>query len=137
MEANLKRIEAFIKKHHVMSLATSSDDEISVCNLFYAYKNSSFVVASSYDTTHIKHILKNKKVAGSIVLETKIVGKIEGLQFVGEADVLRDETLEKAYFKAFAYAIALKPTLWKIRVDSFRLTDNKLGFGKKIIWKRV
>lgn len=137
MHQNLKKIEAFIKKHHVMSLATSSDDEISVCNLFYAYKDECFVVASSYDTTHTKHILKNKKVAGSIVLETKIVGKIEGLQFVGECEKLEDEALRSSYFKTFSYALLMNPTLWKIRVDSFKLTDNKLGFGKKVIWKRA
>ena len=43
--------------------------------------------------------------------------------------------LKKLYFKAFPYAIAMNPALWQIKIDYFKMTDNKLGFGKKIIWQ--
>lgn len=135
---SLKKIESFLDEHHVLSLATSYKNELSVCSLFYAYeKNSStFVVASSEDTTHIQHILKNKQVAGSVVLETKKVGKIQGLQFRGEFEVLEDNDLKKLYFKSFPYALTMNPKLWKIKVNYFKFTDNTLGFGKKFIWER-
>jgi uncharacterized protein YhbP (UPF0306 family) len=29
----------------------------------------------------------------------------------------------------------MNPKLWQIKVEHFKLTDNTLGFGKKIIWK--
>ena len=63
MKNDLDKINNFINKHHVMSLSTSADSELSVCNLFYAFdvKEVSFVVASSDDTTHIQNILKNPK----------------------------------------------------------------------------
>ena len=48
---------------------------------------------------------------------------------------LKDDSLKKNYFKAFPYALAMNPKLWQIRVDFFKLTDNTLGFGKKIIWQ--
>lgn len=136
MDSSLVKIGSFIQKHHVMSLATSLDDEISVCSLFYAYEpnTKTFVVASSNDTTHIQHILKNPKIAGNIVLETKIVGKIQGVQFRGFFSKLEDEKLKKLYFKSFPHAIIMKPDLWKIEVDYFKMTDNTLGFGKKLIW---
>ncbi|MCW8837730.1 MAG: pyridoxamine 5'-phosphate oxidase family protein [Thiovulaceae bacterium] len=135
---SLEKIESFIDEHHVLSLATSFGDELSVCNLFYAYKKKSptFIVASSEDTTHIQHILKNKQVAGSVVLETKTVGKIQGLQFRGEFEALEDSELEKLYFKTFSYAIAMSPKLWQIKVNYFKFTDNRLGFGKKLFWER-
>ena len=135
---SLEKIEAFLSEHHVLSLATSNVDELSVCNLFYAYdeKKSIFVVASSDDTTHINHIQKNSNVAGSVVLETKTVGKIQGLQFRGEFSILQNDSLKKLYFKTFPYALAMNPKLWQIKVDYFKLTDNRLGFGKKFIWKR-
>jgi len=28
----------------------------------------------------------------------------------------------------------MNPQLWKVKVESFKFTDNRLGFGKKIIW---
>jgi uncharacterized protein YhbP (UPF0306 family) len=135
---SLEKIEHFIKQHHVLSLATTFEGELSVCNLFYAYDKEEvcFVVASSDETTHIRHIQKNKNIAGSIVLETKSVGKIQGLQFRGEFSLLDDKRLKKLYFKTFPYALAMNPKLWKIKLDYFKLTDNNLGFGKKLIWER-
>ena len=137
MDKNLKKIESFIKKHHVMSLATSTSDEIGVCSLFYAYvsKKISFIVASSDDTKHIHHIKHNKKIAGNILLETKTIGKIQGVQFLGIFEPLDDKELKKLYFQAFPYALLMKPKLWQIKVKYFKMTDNQLGFGKKIIWE--
>lgn len=139
MKANLKKIQTFLDLHHVLSLATTDGENLSVCNLFYVYdKNSfSFIVASSEDTTHIQNILKQNMVAGSVVLETKTIGKIQGLQFSGEFLDLDDAKMKKLYFKEFPYALVMNPNLWQIRINDFKLTDNRLGFGKKIIWKRV
>lgn len=138
MQTSLKKIENFLDAHHVLSLATSSGDELSVCNLFYAYDkySTSFIVASSDDTTHIQNILKNNKIAGSIVLETKTIGKIQGLQFRGEFSQLEDTNLSKLYFKEFPTSIVMKPRLWQIKIAWFKMTDNTLGFGKKLIWEK-
>nr|WP_275755549.1 hypothetical protein [Sulfurimonas sp. SAG-AH-194-C21] len=132
---DLESIEDFIKRHHVMSLATSIPYEISVCSLFFSYdkKTKSFIVASSDETLHIKHILQNKNIAGNILLETKNVAEIQGLQFRGEFSPLEDKDLEKHYFQDFPYAKEMSPKLWQIKVKHFKLTDNTLGFGKKIL----
>jgi len=139
MDTKLQKITDFIKRHHVMSLATSDGDELSVCSLFYAYdeKCRCFVVASSEDTTHIRHIKQRSSVAGNILLETDEVAKIEGLQFRGVFKALEDKELKSLYFKTFPYALALRPKLWEIKIEYFKLTDNRLGFGKKIIWQDV
>ncbi len=135
MDKDFKRIVDFLDEHHVLSLATNGDDGVSVCNLFYAFDKDthSFVVASSEDTLHVKHTLQNYNIAGSVVLETKTVGKIQGLQFRGEFLHVEDEGLKKFYFKTFPYALAMSPKLWQIKVNYFKLTDNRLGFGKKVI----
>ncbi|MEA3370633.1 MAG: pyridoxamine 5'-phosphate oxidase family protein [Campylobacterota bacterium] len=137
MQEDLEKIATFLSEHHVMSLATSSDEELSVCSLFYTYSKSakSFIVASSDDTRHIEHIKTNADIAGNILLETQSVGKIQGVQFRGKFIALEDEALRKLYFKAFPYARALSPKLWEIKVNYFKMTDNRLGFGKKIIWQ--
>ena len=56
MKSDLDKIDSFLAKHHLMSLATAGEDELSVCSLFYVFDKEklSFVVASSDDTTHIQ-----------------------------------------------------------------------------------
>ncbi len=139
MKKDLEKITAFIAKHHVMSLATTYSQELSVCSLFYAYDEErfSFIVASSEDTLHVKHILQNPKIAGNILLETQEVGKIEGLQFQGEMQAVQENSLKKLYYKRFPYSLAMMPKFWQIKVSFFKLTDNRLGFGKKIIYEPV
>ena len=136
MDSSFRKIVTFIKNHHVLSLATHYEDELSVCTLFYVFNEEKniFIVASSKETTHIKHILKNPQIAGNILLETKTVGEIKGLQLRGKCSELKEKLLKLEYFKTFPYALALNPTLWKIEVEHFKLTDNTLGFGKKILW---
>ena len=137
MSKDLEKIVKFLDNHHVMTLATSTVDEVSACSLFYAFERDelSFIVASSDDTLHIKHIKQNPKIAGNILLETQTVGKIQGVQFRGAISEIKDDKLKKVYFKRFPYALALLPKLWQIKVTYFKMTDNRLGFGKKIIFE--
>ena len=137
MGSDLEKIALFLNEHHVMSLATTDFEDLSVCSLFYVYskEKNSFVVASSDDTTHIEHIKLNAAVSGNILLETTTVGKIQGVQFKAVFTPLQDVELKKLYFKTFPYAVALLPKLWQIEVNYFKMTDNRLGFGNKIIWQ--
>lgn len=121
-----------------MTLATSRNNQPQTCNLFYAYNPEEvcFIVASDSKTEHIQNILINPDVAGTIVLETKKVGKIEGLQFKAKMVKIDNNDAKNVYFTAFPYVRVLSPTLWKIVPSSMRLTDNRLGFGKKLTWTR-
>jgi len=138
MSKELEKINSFLEEHHVMSLATTHADEMSVCSLVYTLhlETTSFIVASSEDTTDIQHIKHNQNVAGNILLETKNIGKIEGVQFRGTFSALQEERLKALYFQKFPHARIMNPKLWQIQVNSFKMTDNTLGFGKKIIWKK-
>ena len=137
MKDDLEKIATFLYKHHVLSLATTDENQLSVCSLFYVYspQENTFIVASSDDTLHIKNIKHNNKIAGNIVLETKTIEKIQGVQFRGVFEELTDSSLASLYFKKFKYAQIMKPNLWTIKVSYFKMTDNTLGFGKKLIWK--
>jgi len=134
-----KRIIDFIEKHHVLTLATSYNNSPYCANCFYAYSKieNKFIFSTDLETKHAKDALGNNKIAGSIVLETRIPGKIRGLQFCGEMYIPADKELEdslKKYYSAFPYARLMKPFIWNIKPTFFKLTDNRLGFGKKIIW---
>ncbi len=130
--------EAFIAQHHILTLATCNDNFPQCATLFYAYDamQKAFIVASDEKTEHIQNLLHNPNVAGTIALETKTVGKIQGIQFKGIMQ--RSDASEDAacYFSAFPYARVMQPTLWKITLESMKLTDNRLGFGNKKHWKR-
>jgi len=132
----IEKIEHFIGEHHLLSLATMGE-RLWCCSMFYAYdsQSESFIVASDETTEHMKNVAQNLHVAGTVALETKTVGKIQGIQFTGVMERCYDD-LENLYFKAFPYARIMNPTLWIIRLDEVKMTDNTLGFGKKVIWKR-
>ena len=135
-----KRIAEFIGAHHVLTLATCAGDAPHCCNLFYAYlpQRNVFAVTSSDGTLHVAHLRKNPKIAASIVLETRTIGKVQGLQVRGtmtESSAEEKPDIRKAYLARFPYAAVMDLDLWVIRPDYMKLTDNRLGFGKKIIWE--
>ena len=136
-----KKAIDFINEHHVLTLATCVDSTPYCSNMFYVYSEDEniFVFASDRETRHIKEALINRTVAGSIALETEIIGKIQGLQFCGQMKELSGKLKLKAkilYLKRFPYAVLSGTPLWGIEPDYFKLTDNRLGFGKKIIMSK-
>ena len=132
-----ERFIKFIKKHHVLTLATVNDEGMPyVANCFYAYdaKRNLFVFTSDLTTRHGAEMSANENVALSIVLETRIVGRVQGLQVVGKAERGDDEA-RKSYIKRFPYAAAADLNIWMVAPTLMKLTDNTLGFGKKLIWQ--
>jgi uncharacterized protein len=135
-----KRITDFIREHHVLTLATS-DINIPWCaHCFYAYLEDEnlLIFTSDEETRHVKEVRKNPEVAGSIVLETKTIGKIQGIQFRGIMEKPKGTLLKKsraAYLKRFPYAVLMQTSLWIIQLKYIKMTDNRLGFGKKRIWQ--
>ena len=136
------RIRSFINDHHVLGLATSVDNIPYCATAFYAFVEefNVFVINSSDDTKHISNVLKNNRVSGTIALETKIIGKIQGIQFCGKMVRIEEfdhqVTARKAYYRRFPYAAFSEPQLWVIEIDFVKMTDNRLGFGKKLIWNK-
>lgn len=136
------RIANFLKKHHVFTLATVSGERSWCCTCFYAYRpdDASFVFTSDRNTRHAKEALCQPRVSGSVVLETSVIGKIQGIQLEGILSLPEGEELEKcrvAYLKRFPFAVLMETTLWRLELHTLKMTDNQLGFGKKILWNRV
>ena len=134
-----KRIIEFIKRHHLLTLATSKDNTPYCCNVFYVYneKNNSLIFSSEIKTKHATDFIDNPNVAASIALETKDVEKIQGVQILGKIVEPKGEEIDNAtkqYLKEFPYAKKIKLYLWEMKLTFIKMTHNKLGFGKKIIW---
>lgn len=142
MEKPDKKIIEFLKKHHVLTLATCVDHQPWCANCFYAFleEEAAFVFTSGNETRHIREVFTNNKVAGTVVLETSIVNKVQGVQFTGRLETPSGEMAEKtrnAYLKRFPFAVLMDTTLWILYADQLKMTDNRLGFGKKLIWDRL
>lgn len=135
-----KRIVNFVQKHHVLTLATCSEEKPWCANCFYVYlqDENCFVFTSDDNTKHIRDSEQNPNVGGSVVLETEAVGKIQGIQFSGTMERPSKELkvkVKKAYLNRFPYAVLMKTSLWVLYPNYIKMTDNRLGFGKKLIWQ--
>ena len=142
MDLPEQRIVDFIGEHHILTLAVVKDHVPYCATCYYAYlpAQNLFVFSSGHETRHIRDVVEggNFTVAGAIALETKIVGKIRGIQMNGMIRELEGDELKKAraaYLKRFPIA-RLMPnlTLWMLAPDFIKMTDNRLGFGKKLVW---
>ncbi len=136
-----KRIVEFIRKHHVLTLATTSGGLPWCAHCFYTYmeENNWLVFTSGDQTRHIGDVEKNPEVAVGIVLETSVVGKVQGLQLRGRMrrPIGEEEGRVKfAYLKRFPFAALMDTSLWIVEPCYMKMTDNRLGFGKKLIWEK-
>lgn len=136
-----KRIIEFINKHHVLTLSTSRNNIPYSANCFYVYfeDENMLVFTTDHKTKHAQDAVENQMVSGSIVLETNVVGKIQGVQFQGKMYEPEEELLKKVkakYLKRFPVAMLMKTNLWVVELSFLKFTDNRLGFGKKLIWEK-
>jgi uncharacterized protein YhbP (UPF0306 family) len=135
-----KRIVDFISQHHVLTLATCVENNPWCANCFYVWleDENCFVFTTDNTTKHAQDAIQNQNVAGSVVLETSVVGKIRGIQFRGTMQIPENELASKArfaYLKKFPFAVLMDTKLWIVKVNYIKMTDNRLGFGKKLIWE--
>jgi uncharacterized protein YhbP (UPF0306 family) len=133
------RVIKFFRKHHVLTIATTVENEPWCANCFYVYleEENTLVFTTDTDTRHGREFVKNPLVAGSVVLETMIIGKIRGIQFQGMISEPEGELISKAkwaYLKKFPPAALMDTHLWVVKLTHIKMTDNRLGFGKKLIW---
>lgn len=129
----------FLARHHVLTLATTDHDGMAWCsNAFYAFdaERGQLIFSSEGETAHVAHMAADNRVAVSVVLETRIVGRVQGCQIRGKA-AEADDKARRRYLRRFPYAAAMTGMkVWAVEMDYAKLTDNTLGFGKKLVWQR-
>ena len=135
-----RRIVKFLKKHHVLTIATSVDNKPWCASCFYVFleKENALVFTSDLTTRHGREFLMNTLVAGTVALETMITGMIRGVQFEGtvaETGPDLEDITRNAYLKKFPVAMLMETHLWILRLTHIKYTDIWLGFGNKLIWK--
>lgn len=136
------RIAGFLKEHHVVTLSVYDGSDIWSWHAFYAYleEENLMVVTSEDKTRHVQmlHSGGTGLVAGGVALETETIGLIRGVQLKGVMEQIDGSLINKyrlSYLRRFPYAILKGGDLWVIRFNELKFTDNRLGFGKKLLWK--
>lgn len=102
METIRKHIEGYLHEARLMQVATARDNQPWACSVYFAYDDKLNLYWISKQTRrHSQEILKNNKVAGTIVLSHTPGDKVHGLQFQGTAQELNEkkdaETAMKYY----------------------------------------
>ncbi len=134
-------IVSFLKKNKNLTFATSVDDKPYCAHCFYAFdkERKLLVFMSDKETNHIKEAKKNKYVAGTVAPDKLVVAKIQGIQFRGNFIQPGSENIEhfkKTYYTKYPFARAMPGDFWGVELTFIKMTDNTLGFGKKIEWKK-
>lgn len=94
---------------------------------------------SEDQTRHVREVIANPVVAGGIVLETSVVNKVQGVQFTGMMRRPAEEEkgkVTRAYLARFPFAVLMNAHLWIVDLETIKMTDNRLGFGKKMNWEK-
>lgn len=134
-------MRSLLRRHHLLTVATVSESGPWCASCFYAWdeETNSLIITTDPATRHGREFAADARVAGTIALETKRVGRIRGIQFTGVVSSPSDNILaeaKKRYLLRFPYAALTTLHLWVITVTHLKLTDNRLGFGTKIMWER-
>lgn len=135
------RIIDFLSNNHLLSLATSKENIPHACNCYYVYDQTQQVLIFSSDpkTTHANHFLDNPNVSASISKDNIDYKKIQGIQLTGVVHSIQKDLdrYTEVYSNKFPFAKNMPLSLWFLEIISVKMTDNNLGFGNKINWKKA
>lgn len=137
----LDAISRWLNKQHVLSYCVGGNDDLWCANAFYYYdaEKVAFYLLSEAHTRHGELIGKGSSVAGTVNGQPKTVALIRGVQFRGQIKMLEETQaadIRNLYCKRFPVARVMKAPVWEISLDELKMTDNTLGFGKKLHWLR-
>jgi uncharacterized protein len=135
------RISSFLLSQTNFTLAVSENNKPYCANCFYAYdlESNRLIFKSKLETTHIVKALKNNCVAGTITPDLLDKTRIQGIQFEGVFFQVSGEKPDKAksiYYKKYPFALTISGELWVIELGAIKFTDNIMGFGKNINWRK-
>ena len=135
------RIIDFLSNNHLLSLATSKENIPHACNCYYVYDQTQQVLIFSSDskTKHANHFLDNPNVSATISKDNIDYKKIQGIQLTGFVHSIQKDLdrYTEVYSNKFPFAKNMPLSLWFLEIISVKMTDNNLGFGNKINWKKA
>lgn len=140
-EQSLAAICSYLKRQHVLTLCVGDAASLWCASCFYVFDPTSmaFFLMSGIETRHGELMQRFPQVAGTVAGQPKQVARIIGIQFSGDILLLSGEAEQAArarYLRRFPVARAMVAPIWQLRLRQLKMTDNRLGFGKKLNWYR-
>lgn len=132
-----ERITDFIAAQKVATICCVDEDNLPYCfSCFFAFDEERDMIyfKTSADTKHASLLAQKNAVAGTIQLDKLNPLAIKGLQFNGHVVNDDNEHAAAVYHRKYPFALAMKGDVWMIKLTYIKMTDNTLGFGKKITW---
>lgn len=136
-----EHISQFIKKQTCASICCVTKCNPYCFSSFYSFNEEEGLLyfKSSADTNHINYLKVNPEVAGTVLPDKLQTLVVKGIQFRGillaQEDALANYAA-KHYYSKYPLALAIPGEIWTIKIDSIKMTDSSIGFGKKITWDR-
>ncbi|WP_279029437.1 YhbP family protein [Gibbsiella quercinecans] len=141
MSEDLSLIARFLNKQHVLTLCAGNGADMWCANCFYVFdaERMALWLMTEPHTCHGELMQQQPRVVGTIAPQPKTIALIRGVQYRGDIARLsgEEEALARArYCKRFPIAKVMKAPIWQLTLQEVKMTDNTLGFGKKLHWSR-
>lgn len=134
-------ISAFIKQHHVVSLACTDGNELWAASCFYTFDEvgQRLIILTDSRTKHGKMMLHYPNIAGTIAAQPILIKDIEGIQFKAVASCLEGEQQAAAFADYMAKHPMAKPMnseVWALYFVEIKHTENRTAFAYKREWHK-
>jgi uncharacterized protein YhbP (UPF0306 family) len=142
MELINDSISQFIEKQKTCTLCCIDELGKPYCfSCFYVFNpvNGLLYFKSSSKSRHASLLQDHPWIAGSILPNKLNILVIKGIQFEGTILPVNHFLLDEAtkfYHKKNPAGLAVPGDIWIVKIGNIKMTDNTLGFGKKICWSR-
>ncbi len=137
------RINSFLEESKVLSYCSALNNIPYCVSCFYTHLNKDeskyLIFKSNENAEHVRKARKSTTVAGTILADNSTIGQVKGIQFKGvimQTEGIMLDAFKKAYYKRFPFARTMSGSIWAIELIGIKMTDNTLGFGKKLIWTK-
>ncbi len=136
------RIKDFLKSQTCATICCIDEMNNPYCfNCFYAINKEEAILyfKSSTATRHADLLKKNPVVAGSILPDKLTALHVKGIQFEGillPSDHQLSKNAAAKYHQQHPMALAIPGEIWTIQINTIKMTDSSMGFGKKLNWSR-
>lgn len=132
----------FLEKQTCASICCLDEDNRPWCfSCFFIFNPGEGLLyfKSSPGANHSSMMKKVPLIAGTVLPDKLNKLRTQGIQFDGVVlDSMDRLTLgaSQYYHKKNPLALAIPGDVWTIQVNRIKMTDSKMGFGKKIVWSR-
>lgn len=136
-----ERIVDFIQHQRVATVCGVDEENNPYCfSCFYAFdEERQLLYFKSGSAAHHSQILSSNSIVAGTIQQDKLNSlAIRGIQFSGRVlDPGMNLCSEAAsvYHKRFPFALAMPGDVWIIQLETIKMTDNTLSFGKKLHWQ--